>query len=69
MPWRHALSKTYACLADPNPEVTPDYLMKWESDLGMKYTPGQEQYVLLFAHRASISTPTGMELQAPNPMV
>lgn len=55
-PIRHALSFLYSLLTIQGGDKTPEFLLKWERDLGTQFTTQQREKVLALAHKSSIAS-------------
>lgn len=55
-PIRHTLSFLYSILTRQGEDSTPEFLLKWERDLGTQLTTQQRERVLVLAHKSSIAS-------------
>lgn len=55
-PIRHCLSLMYSSLTQPEEGYVPQFLSKWEAELGVQFTGVQRQKILYFAQKSSIAT-------------
>lgn len=52
----HALSLAYSILLRAESLQRPEYLTKWERDLGLEFTDAQVKYIMTLSHKSSINS-------------